>query len=117
MKGIKDILTKERVDTIVEVCRKSLNYAIPIAGAILFSDRVTDELGTLRYNTDNVKYDDAVRAIMNSHMWSEDKSKAVALLRKDGSSDFYKAIIDVSNSSMWSNDKFETIQNMCSNDQ
>lgn len=54
---------------------------------------------------------------MNSRMWSEDKSKAVALLRKDGSSEFYKAIIDVANSSMWSNDKIETIQNMCNNDQ
>ena len=117
MKGIEDILTKERVDTIIEVTRKSLNYAIPIAGAILFSDRVTDTLGTLRYNTGNVKYDDAIRAIMNSRMWSEDKSKAVSLLRKDGSSEFCKAIIDVANSSMWSNDKIETIQNMCNNDQ
>lgn len=116
MKGIKNIVTKERVDAIVEVGRKGLNYAIPILGVVLFSGTAVNKLDMMRYNTGTVKYDDAVRAIMNSSMWSEDKSKAVAMLRIDGGSEFYKAIIDIAKSSMWSNDKLKTIQDMCKND-
>ena len=35
------------------------------------------------------------------------------MLRVDGGSDFYKAVIDVAKSSMWSNDKLKTIEDMC----
>ena len=113
MKGIKNFVTKERIDAIVEVGRKGLNYAIPILGIVLFSNTVINKLDVMRYNTGTVKYDDAVRAITNSSMWSEDKSKAVAMLGADGGSNFYKAVIDVVKSSMWSEDKLKTIQDMC----
>lgn len=113
MKGIKNFVTKERVDAVVEIGRKGLNYAIPILGVVLFSSTATNKLDVMRYNTGTVKYDDAVRAIMRSSMWSEDKSKAVAMLRVDGGSDFYKAVIDIVKSSMWSEDKLKTIQDMC----
>lgn len=117
MKGIKNFVTKERVDAVVEMGRKGLNYAIPILGVVLFSGTAANKLDVLRYNTGTVKYDDAVRAIMNSSMWSENKSKAVSMLRVDGGSDFYKAIIDVVKSSMWSEDKLKTIEDMCKNEE
>ena len=113
MKGIKNFVTKEKVNAVMKVAQKTINYAIPIFGLVMYGQTVTDKLDMIRYNTGAVKYDDAVRAIMRSSMWSEDKSKAVAMLRDDGSSNFYKAIIDVVRSSMWSNDKIKTIQDLC----
>lgn len=117
MKGIKNIFTKERLDAVTGVVKKVSEYAVPILGMVLFTNTVTDKLETMRYNIGVVKYDDAVRAIMNSSMWSEDKSKAVALLRKDGGSGFYKAVVNVVQSSMWSKDKLKTIQDMCKDDE
>lgn len=117
MKGIKDIVTKERVDTIIEIGRKGLNYAIPILGVVLFSSTAVEKLDVMRYNTGAVKYDDAVRAIMRSSMFSEDKSKAVAVLRTDANPDFYRAVIDIVNSPMWSEDKLKTIDDMCKNEE
>lgn len=117
MKGIKNVLTKERLDSVVNGGKKFLDFAVPIVGMLLFSNAAANKLETMRYNVGKVGYDDAVRAIMNSGMWSSDKSKAVTLLREDCSSEFYKAVIDIVRSSMWSEDKFKTIQNMCKNNQ
>ena len=112
MKGLK-FVNKESVEAVINMARKSLNYAIPIFGIVMFGGIGAEKLDTVRYNTGTVKYDDAVRAIMRSSMWSEDKSKAVAMLRDDGSSEFYKAVIDIAKSTMWSNDKLKTIQELC----
>lgn len=60
-------------------------------------------------------YDDAVMAIMESGMISNDMAKAVMLVPKDGTSALYKAIINVIESSMLSNDKIETIKHICKN--
>lgn len=117
MKGIKNILTKERLDTVVNGSKKFLDFAVPIVGVLLFSNAAASKLETMRYNVGKAGYDDAVRAIMNSGMWSTDKSKAVTLLKEDKSSEFYKAVIDIVRSSMWSEDKLKTIQSMCKNDQ
>ena len=60
-----------------------------------------------------VNYSDAVVAINNSSMWSDDKAEVISVLPMDQNSDFYKAVIGVVESSMWSDDKVETIVNMC----
>ena len=58
-------------------------------------------------------YSDAIKAITNSTMWSDDKSKAVALVKPCASADYYKAVITVvENSSIWSTDKVKMIQNL-----
>ena len=117
MNRIKKVLTKERLNKIVENGKKGLDIAVPIIGGLLlFSRTMTNELDSVRYNYGNMKYDDAVKAIMKSSMWSNDKSKAVALLKTDCDPSFYKAIVNIANSSMWSNDKLKTIQNMCKNE-
>lgn len=74
----------------------------------------TDVVKVVRYSG-VVGYGDAVSAIMESSMWSEDKKKAVAVLKQNQHSDFYKAIIHVAQSSMWSEDKVKTIMDMCEN--
>ena len=60
-----------------------------------------------------VSYDDVVMEIMNSSMVSKDKSKAIALIPKEGKSTLYKAIVNVIDSSMLSEDKIETIKHIC----
>lgn len=58
-------------------------------------------------------YDDAIGAIMNSSMYSHDKSKAAAVLKRNGNSAFYKAIIHIAkDSSMYSHDKVDMIKEL-----
>ena len=65
------------------------------------------------YYVGDVKYSDAVGVIMNSRMFSSDKTKAIEALKKDGDTEFYKSVIQVVNSNMFSSDKLKTIINMC----
>ena len=60
-----------------------------------------------------VRYDDAVNAIMHSGMYSHDKADAVAVLKRDGDVEFYKAIVHIAKSSgMYSHDKVDMIKRM-----
>lgn len=57
-----------------------------------------------------VGYDDAIGAVMKSSMYSHDKARAAAALKRNGNSAFYKAIIHVAkDSSMYSHDKVDMI--------
>ena len=59
---------------------------------------------------ERVGYDDAVYAIMHSSMYSHDKARAAAALKRNGTSSFYKAIIHIAkDSSMYSHDKVDMI--------
>jgi hypothetical protein len=66
-----------------------------------------------KYYIGDVKYSDAVSVIMDSGMYSSDKTRAVEMLKKDGDSEFYKSIIKVVNSNMFSSDKLKLITTMC----
>lgn len=65
------------------------------------------------HESEGVTYSDAVNAIMNSTMWHDDKSEAIAVLSRDANEELYKAIIHVANGKMWSDDKLKTIKNLC----
>lgn len=60
-----------------------------------------------------VTYNDAVAAVMNSSLWSEDKTKVMTALKPGYSPTIYKAVIEVVKSSMWSGDKVNLILDMC----
>ena len=57
-------------------------------------------------------YDGVIQAINESDMWSSDKLKAIALIKKDETPDIYSAIISIVNGNMWSSDKLKAIQNI-----
>ena len=59
------------------------------------------------------KYSDAVDAITNSAMFSNDKAMAVSALPTNETIEFYKAVIYVAESSLYSSDKLKSILNMC----
>ena len=67
----------------------------------------------MRYYVGDIKYSDAIGAIMNSRMFSCDKTMAIEVLKKDMDADLYKAVIQVVNSNMFSCDKLKTITDMC----
>lgn len=65
-------------------------------------------------DTSIARYNDAVKAIMNSNMFSSDKKAAVEALKRNETMDFYKAIISIANDSkMFSGDKASMIQELC----
>lgn len=62
----------------------------------------------------HTSYNDAVKAIMDSDMWSVDKAKAISALKLDSKPTLYKAIIEVANNkNSWSSDRLNTIIEMC----
>ena len=56
-----------------------------------------------------VTYSGAVNAIVNSNMYSGDKSKAVSALKLDGTREYYKAVNHIVKSKSLSSDKAELI--------
>lgn len=65
---------------------------------------------------ERVGYDDAVYAIMHSSMYSHDKSDAVAALKRNENSAFYKAIVHIAkNSGTYSHDKLSMIKELNQN--
>lgn len=82
---------------------------LEIAGSIIVTGLV---LGVIPKRKPTGSYSNAVETIMNSRMWSGDKSKAISALKNDGDTEYYLAVIKVANSSMFSNDKLDTIIEM-----
>lgn len=72
---------------------------------------ITDLQKIIRYSG-TVGYGEAADAIMNSSMWSSEKSKALSSLKPDGDCEYYKAIISIVESTMWSSEKLKTIVNL-----
>ena len=81
-----------------------------VAGTIAVAGVALAKAYDKRYYT---SYNDAVRVIMNSSMWSEDKVKAISALYANAKPELYMAVIKVVESSMWSSDKVKVIIEMC----
>lgn len=64
-------------------------------------------------NKSIIKYNDVIKVVMNSSLWSADKTKVVEALPMDGSPELYKAVIYVINSTLWSEDKVKLILKLC----
>ena len=115
MTGIKEFVTKEHFNAIGNFVKESSRVVIPIVGYVAFSGAGQELLNKIRYSG-KIKYDDAVKAITNSNMMSSDKTKVLVSLKKDGDSEFYRAVINTVTSAMFSSDKVKTILSMCEND-
>ena len=57
-------------------------------------------------------YYDAVRAIMNSSMFADDKRAAVEAMKQTGSTEYYKTVINIVNTSMFADDKIKMIKSL-----
>ncbi len=76
---------------------------------------IANEIGTQneKHNYIIAGYGSAVNAIMESDMWSSDKQRAIATLKRDESAEFYKAVISIAESDAWSSDRLRMIQGLC----
>lgn len=64
-------------------------------------------------NSVTAHYDDAVKAIMDSSMYSHDKADAVAALKRYGTTEFYRAIVHIAeDDNMYSHDKSSMIKTL-----
>ena len=112
MKVIGKENIKNGLDCAMGIAKKSMRILGPIAVAVWYNkSTVQDVMNEIRYNG-NVKYDDAVKVITDSGMYSGDKCDAISLLKTGESSEYYKAIVNVVRSNMYSSDKLEMIQTM-----
>jgi hypothetical protein len=60
-----------------------------------------------------VTYNDAMKAVMNSSLWSEDKVKVIDVLKPNYKPELYEAVVGVLESSLWGEDKVDVIVKMC----
>lgn len=60
-----------------------------------------------------VTYNDAMKAVMNSSLWSEDKVKVIDVLKPNYKPELYQAVVEVLESSLWGEDKVDVIVKMC----
>lgn len=101
-------ITKETIKNVGRVVGTVVLYGAAFVAPRVLSRNI-DEV--TRYGR-IVRYSDAVSAIMNSGMFSDDKSAAVAMLCKDKDTEYYRAVIRIVESSMFSSDKVKTIANI-----
>lgn len=115
MKRIANLINstnmKKGLCVIGNFAKESCEVIAPIVGLMLASKLTNAAVDVSNFNR-KVGYSDAVEAITNSFMCSDDKAKAVSTLRRDGNSEFYKAVINITDSFMCSDDKLKAIQNM-----
>lgn len=68
----------------------------------------TSNTKTTTYSS-KVGYDDAVKAIVSSGMYSHDKADLIEVLKKNADSAYYSAVISIVKSGMYSHEKVDTI--------
>lgn len=101
-------VVKKGLSTAMEYIKPVGAIVIPVVVISVADKGVNRIMNKIRYG--NVGYDDAVRAILNSGMFSDAKQRAIAALKTDGDSEYYRAVIYVVESSMFSDAKVETIE-------
>lgn len=96
------------------------DFAELIGGATCYVLLTAASRTALGYVTDNyiskAGYDEAVKAIMDSGMYSHDKCEAVNAIKRDEDDEFYKAIIHIAKDSrLYSHDKLKILKDLCQN--
>ena len=103
---------KEVFESVGKITKEGCKVAIAIIGMSIVNGTATNVRNRMKY-IGNVDYSDAVDAILSSDMWSSDKRRAMALIKKDKDCEYYKAVINTVDSSMWSSDKLRILEDMC----
>lgn len=105
-------MKKVNLEHVANIAKKAGKVVAGVALIAAYAS-VSENTYAVRDRKTTYTYSDAVDAIMESDMFSADKRQAVSLLRRYGTSEFYKAVIlVVKNESMWSSDKLNTIRDL-----
>lgn len=105
---------KNGLNKVKDFTKKGSKIAIPILMAVM-QERSTNNLIDEIQFMGSVDYNDAVNAISRSNMFSVDKAQAIKLVKRNETSEYYKAIISGVKSTMFSVDKVQAIKNMNTN--
>ena len=111
MKGLDKVFNAETVKTVGDFAKRSFKVVVSILGVTLSSITIADVLDLVRYSG-NVKYNDAVKVIMDSNMLPSYKAEIMTILKRDETSEYYKVVIDTVRSSMLGSTKVEIIRNL-----
>lgn len=105
---------KDGLSTILSYSKKGVSLVVVIATAIASIAKVMEQVNpTNEYGYVGIAdYDDAIRAINRSGMWSTDKAAAIASVKRNESPEYYGAIISTAKSGMWSTDKVSAIKSL-----
>lgn len=110
--NLKTIITKENMEKVVKVVAKYGEIVTPIVVPVvtkLVTEKVVEHI---TYGRREFNYEDAIKMIIDSNMYSSDKTRVISCIPKELDSDAYKAISKVANSTMYSSNKVETILNI-----
>lgn len=117
MKGIKTILANglvlKRVGTVTKIASKGCTFIIPLLEIASVSKLILDTMDDLKTRCNVVTYNDAVNAVLDADMYSDDKVEILVALKENDKPEIYQAVINTVNSVMCSEDKVKIILNMC----
>ena len=102
-------ITKEHIGNIVKIGGVTLVYGL---ASMASRTSIKDMINTIRYSGD-VTYSDVVSAVMESDMFDSNKAKAIELLKRGESVEYYKSIIDIVRSNMFDSSKIKAITILC----
>lgn len=107
----RKFIGKETKNTMINAVKNLKGVILPVVGVVLSSITISDLLDAIRYCGD-VGYDDAIKAITNSNMMSSYKTEAITILKREQTSEYYRAVISTVNSNMMSSYKIDAMRNM-----
>lgn len=97
---------KNGLETAVKVAKGAFEIVSTILVAGLLVAKASGKKPAVTYN-------DAVKAVMDSSLWSEDKAMVMEVLKPYYKSELYEAVIGVLESSLWGEDRVNIIVKMC----
>ena len=102
---------KNGLNKVQDFTKKGCKIAIQILVAVMCERSKSNRVIEITRGG-NVGYDDAVNAISRSSMISGDKVQAIKLVKRNETSEYYRAIMSEVNSSMISGDRVLAIKSM-----
>ena len=111
--NVKNVLNNEYVQKGLTTVGNVVKTGISIVGPVLISAVATGAVKQLQDKTrfcGVVGYGDAVKAILESDLYSSAMEEAISILEKDKDQEYYKAIIRVVDSNTYSSAKLRMIK-------
>lgn len=103
---------RKGLDGAVTIAKKGMRFVGPILIAAWYNKSTIQNVVNDIQLSGNIGYDDAVKVITNSSMYSGDKCDAVELLKVGQDTEYYKAVVNVLKSNMYSSDKLDMIKTL-----
>lgn len=105
-------IIRKGLDGALTIGKKSMRVIGPVLVAVWYNKSSIQKVLNDIHLSGNIGYEDAVKVIMDSVMYSGDKQKAVELLLTGQDSEYYRSVVSVLKSVMYSGDKLKMIETL-----